>query len=57
MISIKNKPVLIVAAGPTIKKYWNKIQKFIDDTKPITIGCNKTSYIFFFILIISLFPI
>ena len=40
MIDIKGKFVLIVGAGSTINKYNKEIKKFIQDNKPIVIGCN-----------------
>ena len=45
MVSVKNKSVLIIAAGPTVSKYWNKIEKFIKDTNPVIIGCNNIMHI------------
>ena len=45
MVNIKNKNILVVAAGPTVKKYWDKIEKFIKDTNPIVIGCNNITHI------------
>jgi hypothetical protein len=41
MIKIKNRAILIIAAGSTVKKYWDKIEKFIEENNPITIGCNN----------------
>ncbi len=38
---INNKSVLIIAAGPTVKKHWDKIEKFIEETNLIVIGCNN----------------
>jgi len=45
MINIKNKQVLIVAAGSTVSKYWNKIEKFIKDVNPVIIGTNNIMHI------------
>ena len=40
MNKIKKSHVLVVGAGPNLKKYWDKIKKFIDKEKPLVFGCN-----------------
>ena len=40
MKKIKGKHVLIVTSGSSLKKYWDKIKKFIDEENVIIIGCN-----------------
>ena len=40
MEKINNSHILIIGSGPSLKKYWDKIKKFIDDNNPITCGCN-----------------
>lgn len=37
---IKNRHVLIAGAGSSLKKYWDKIQKFSCEENAVTIGCN-----------------
>jgi len=36
----KNKDFLILANGPSLKKYRKRIQRFIDKYKPVVIGAN-----------------
>lgn len=36
----KNKHVLIIGAGYSLKRYWDRISKFIEENDLITIGCN-----------------
>jgi len=43
---IKGSHIVIVGAGPSTKKYWDKIEKFIKDNNAITFGCNNISNIF-----------
>jgi len=43
---IKGSHVVVVGAGPSTKKYWNKIEKFIKENNAITFGCNNISEIF-----------
>jgi len=42
---IKNRYILILGAGFTLKKYWNKIDNFIKDNNIVTIGCNNINHI------------
>ena len=37
---IKNRHVVVAGAGSNLKKYWDRIRKFIDEENAITIGCN-----------------
>ena len=37
---IKNRHVIVAGAGPNLKKYWDRIKKFVDEENAITIGCN-----------------
>ena len=39
----KNRHVLIVCSGSSLKRYWNKIDKFIKENKVVTIGCNHVN--------------
>lgn len=43
--NIKNKHVLIVGSGYTLKQYWDKINLFIKENEIITIGCNNVNHI------------
>jgi len=46
MINIKGKHILIVGAGQSVKKYWDKIENFITNNDVTTIGCNNIMEIF-----------
>ena len=37
---IKGQHVLVIGSGPSLKKYWNKIENFIKENEVITFGCN-----------------
>lgn len=43
---IKNKHILIAGSAPSLKKHWDKIEKFIKENNIITIGGNHVSNIF-----------
>jgi hypothetical protein len=45
MINIRNKHVIIVAPGYTLKKYWRKIDKFINFSDSVIIGCNMMDFV------------
>ena len=38
---IKKQHVLVIGSGPSLKKYWNRIERFIKENKVITFGCNN----------------
>ena len=40
----KNKYILIIGAGFTLKRYWNKINKFIKENEFVIIGCNHINH-------------
>jgi len=42
---IKNKHVLIIAAGSMVKKYWDKINRFIKENNVVIVGCNSINQI------------
>lgn len=42
---MKNKTVLILGSGPSIKKYRTEIEKFIINTKPVVLALNTQSQI------------
>jgi len=44
--TITNKHVLIAGAGSFLKKYWGKIEKFIEEEDVITMGCNNINDVF-----------
>ncbi len=37
---IKGQHVLVIGSGPSLKKYWDKIENFIKENEVITFGCN-----------------
>ncbi len=41
--NIENSHVLVICPGPSLKRYWNKIRKFIKNNDVITFGCNHIS--------------
>ena len=44
---LKDKHIVIVGAGLSIKTYWDKIENFIKkDNNIVTIGCNNINHIF-----------
>ncbi len=38
---IKNRHILVLGSGPSLKKYWVKIKKFIKEENVVTFGCNN----------------
>ncbi len=38
--NIKDSHVVVVGSGPSLKKNWDKIKKFIEENKCVTFGCN-----------------
>jgi len=40
MKKIKDSHVLVIGSGPSIKKYWNKIENFINNNNLVIFGCN-----------------
>lgn len=42
---IKNKHVLIVGAGSSLKKYWSVIDNFIKKNNVVTVACNRINHI------------
>ena len=43
---IKGKHVLIIGSGPSLKTYWEKINKIIEhDDNVVTMGCNNINHI------------
>jgi len=42
---IKKKHVLIVGAGPSLKRYWDKIDDFINKNDVVTVACNRINHI------------
>ena len=38
---IAKSHVLVIGSGPSTAKYWDKIEKFIEEHNPITFGCNN----------------
>lgn len=41
MKKIKSSHVVVLGSGPSIKKYWNKINIFLKTNNVITFGCNN----------------
>ena len=47
----KGRQALIIAAGSSVKEYENKINSFIHEEKPITIGINNKQNFLYLIII------
>jgi hypothetical protein len=40
MKEIKGSHILVIGSGPSVKKYWDKIEIFIKENNVVTFGCN-----------------